>query len=75
MFLDSHIGIDSICILRERAGFESDGSAKKYQERRATPTATIQGIICRLSVCLAAVKKLMGCCSEYWKVMQDGNVR
>ena len=54
-----HIGIDSICILRERLGFELYGSVKKTQARTAMPTATIIDMIGRLSVCLTAVTKLM----------------
>ena len=56
------MGIDSICILRDRDGFRWNESAKKYHERKARPTATILDVIGLLSVCFAAAKKLMEEC-------------
>lgn len=60
-----HIGMDSICILRAGFGFGWRGSAMRYQERVAMPTATIVDTIGRLSVCFAAVRKLMRLMVEF----------
>lgn len=59
--MDVHIGIDWICILRDNLGLlKTKESARKYQEsRRAMPTATMVEMRGRLSVCFAAVRKLM----------------
>lgn len=56
---NSHIGIDSICILRAVAGFGGDESARKNQRRAAMPTATALKLYGRLRICFVADMKLM----------------
>lgn len=53
------MGMDSICILRESVGFEFKGSAMRYQDKTAMPTATRIDVIGLLNVCFAAVRRLM----------------
>lgn len=53
-----HMGIDSICILREMAGLGR--SVTKYQERKAMPTVMAMELIGRLRVVLMLDRKLMG---------------
>lgn len=57
--LKIHIGMDSICILRDRIGFDWNESAKNHQDSKTMPTATIEEAVGRLKVCFAAVRKLM----------------